>query len=214
MSSGIASLSTNKLLVGLTGGIGSGKSSVANGFAALGASIIDADAISHQLTLPGGAAINPIRVTFGDHMITPEGAMDRAKMRALIFSDSGQKKQLEAILHPLIRAEVAHQTATAEGLYIMYVIPLLVETGNWKLARILVVDCAEEVQIERVMQRDHLPENLIQKIMAQQASRAQRLAVATDVISNQGTFEDLIPEINRLHQLYCQLSSSKQTEYL
>jgi dephospho-CoA kinase len=207
-------LITNKLLVGLTGGIGSGKTSVANGFAQLGATVIDADAIAHSLTIPGGAAIPAIQSAFGNDMIAADGAMDRAKMRSLIFSDTAQKQRLESIIHPLIRAEVARQTSTATGLYIMYVVPLLVETGHWKLSRILVVDCAESLQLERVIQRDGLAESLVSAIMKQQATRAQRLAVATEVIQNEGTFEALIPEIERLHNLYVELSLSNQTEYL
>ena len=200
--------------VGLTGGIGSGKTSVANAFAARGASIIDTDLIAHALTAPNGAAIAAIAAAFGPDVITPEGAMDRAKMRALVFSDVSQKNLLEALLHPMIRAEVARQAAAARGTYLMFVVPLLAETGHWKFSRILVVDCEVAQQIERVMQRDKLPADLIQAIIAQQATRAQRLAIATDVLLNQGDFESLIPEIDRLHKLYCDLSSSNQTEYL
>lgn len=204
----------NKFTVGLTGGIGSGKTRIANEFAARGASIIDTDAIAHQLTAPGGNAIPAIEANFGKEMLTPQGAMDRTKMRELIFSDAKQKLQLEAILHPMIRAEAAIQTELATGIYIMYVVPLLVESGHWKFSRILVIDCDEDRQIQRVMQRDGLAENLIKSIIARQATRQQRLAIATDVIQNQGAFETLIPEIDRLHKLYCHLSSSNQTEYL
>lgn len=199
-------LITNKPLIGLTGGIGSGKTLVANGFADRGASVIDTDAISHSLTAPNGAAIAEIRTTFGEEMINAQGAMDRTKMRNLIFSDAVQKYRLESILHPMIRSEIARQTNTATGTYIIYVVPLLVETGNWNLSRILVVDCDEELQIKRVMQRDGLTESTVRAIMKQQATRAQRLSIATDIIQNQTTFEALIPEIDRLHQLYSQLS--------
>ena len=197
----------DKLLIGLTGGIGSGKTSVANAFAERGASIIDTDAIAHQLTAPGGNAIAAIEAQFGKNMII-QGAMDRRKMRELIFSDANQKLQLESILHPLIRAEVARQTLAATGTYIIYVVPLLVETGHWKFSRILVIDCAEEQQIQRVMRRDGLSKNLIQSIINQQATRTQRLAIATDVLQNQGAFETLIPEIDRLHKIYSELSAS------
>lgn len=199
---------TNKLLVGLTGGIGSGKTSVAQLFAERGASVIDTDVISHGLTVPGGAAIPAIQAAFGEQMVNSEGALDRAKMRELIFSDASHKACLESILHPMIRAEIARQANSATGLYLMFVVPLLVETGHWNLPRILVVDCAEELQIKRVMQRDGLSEQLVKSIMAQQASRAQRLAVATEVIHNETSVEALVPEIDRLHQLYCQLSGS------
>lgn len=201
---------SSKLLIGLTGGIGSGKTSVANGFAERGASVIDTDVISRDLTASGGAAIATIRLAFGDTMITAQGAMDRAKMRALIFSDANQKARLEAILHPMIYNEVVRQTTNATGLYMVYVIPLLVETGRWNrtnLNRILVVECEEELQVQRVMQRDGLSEQMVKSIMAQQATRAQRLAVATDIIQNQTTVDALMPEIDRLHQLYYQLSS-------
>ena len=205
---------SKKLIIGLTGGIGSGKTSVANAFAQRGASIIDADIIAHQLTAPGGKALKAIEAAFGKDMLTANGAMDRAKMRALIFSDPAQKQILEAILHPMIRAEVEQQTIEAQGAYVIHVVPLLVESGRWNFSRILVVDCDEQLQIQRVMQRDRLAEDLIKSIIAQQATRQQRLAVATDVIQNQGAFETLIPEIDRLHKLYSELSSSNQTEYL
>jgi dephospho-CoA kinase len=200
--------SSSKLLIGLTGGIGSGKTSVANAFADRGASIVDTDAIAHRLTAPGGSAMAAIEARFGKNMITPEGAMDRRKMRELVFSDANQKIQLEAILHPMIRAEVAKQTLEATGAYIIYVIPLLVETGHWKFSRILVIDCDEAQQIQRVMQRDGLSKDFIQSIIAQQATRAERLAIATDVLQNQGAFETLIPEIDRLHKIYSELSPS------
>jgi len=205
---------TSKFSVGLTGGIGSGKTSVANAFARLGASIIDTDAIAHQLTAPHAAAIAAIESAFGQELITPEGALNRAKMRAIVFADQKQKTLLESILHPMIRSEVSRLSALAEGPYIMYVVPLLAETGHWKFSRILVVDCDEELQIQRVTQRNKLSADLIKSIIAQQATRQQRLAIANDVLLNQGTFETLIPEIDRLHKIYCQLSSSNQTEYL
>ena len=205
---------TSKFIVGLTGGMGSGKTSVANAFAARGASIIDTDAIAHQLTAPGGIAIPAITRNFGKTMLTQQGAMDRAKMRSLIFSDARKKMLLESILHPMIRAEVAKQTELASGFYVIHVVPLLVESSRWKFSRVLVIDCDEDQQIQRVMQRDGLTEALTKSIIAQQATRQQRLAIATDVLQNQGAFETLIPEIDRLHKLYCQLSSSNQTEYL
>jgi dephospho-CoA kinase len=212
-SSDSSILNTTKLLVGLTGGIGSGKTWVANAFAERGASVIDADAISRTLTAAGGAAIAPIQAAFGSQMITPEGALDRTKMRELIFSDVHNKEKLEAILHPLIRAEVAQQTRLAAGPYIIYVVPLLVETGvrdRLQLARILVVDCDEALQVQRVMERDGLPEQTVKNIIAHQATRAERLAIATDVIHNQTTLEAIAPEIDRLHRLYCELARNLQ----
>ncbi len=204
----------DRFSVGLTGGIGSGKTSVANAFAQRGASIIDTDLIAHQLTAPGGHAIAAIAAAFGTDFIAPDGSMDRARMRERVFSDPAEKSLLESILHPMIRAEVSRQADAAQGAYLMYVVPLLAETGHWKFSRILVVDCDEKQQIERVMLRDRLPLNIVQSIIAQQATRAQRLAMATDVLQNQGDFESLLPEIDRLHKIYSDLSSSNQTEYL
>ena len=204
----------SKFSVGLTGGIGSGKTKVANAFAERGASVIDTDAVAHSLTSAGGAAMPLIESAFGAAMITPEGALNRARMRETVFSDVKQKTLLESILHPMIRSEVARLSHAARGPYIIYVVPLLAETGHWKFDRIVVVDCDEEQQIQRVTQRDNLPESLIKSIIAQQATRQQRLAMASDVLSNVGAFELLIPEIDRLHKIYCDLSSSNQTEYL
>ncbi|MCD6026258.1 MAG: dephospho-CoA kinase [Solimicrobium sp.] len=201
---------SGQLIVGLTGGIGSGKTSIANAFAIRGADVIDTDIIARNLTTADGAAIAAIRSAFGDNMITQEGALDRGKMRALVFSDVDQKRRLESILHPMIRTEVARQIGNATGLYIIYVVPLLVETGLYDqqlLTRILVVDCDEELQIQRVAQRDGISEQLIKAIMAEQASREERRAIATDIICNQTTIEAIIPEIDRLHRLYCGLTT-------
>jgi len=204
--------STKKLLIGLTGGIGSGKTRVADAFAERGATVIDTDVISRELTDSDGAAVAAVRLAFGDEMINAQGAMDRVKMRAFAFSDAVQKTRLESILHPLIYDEAMRQTMNATGLYVMCVVPLLVETGRWqsKLARTLVVDCDEELQVQRVMQRDGLSEQLVKAIMAQQVTRAERLAVATDVLQNQTTVQALTPEIDRLHRLYCQIASENR----
>lgn len=201
-----------KLLIGLTGGIGSGKTCIANAFAERGASVIDTDAISRELTASNGAAIAAIRSAFGDQMITGHHAMDRLKMRALVFSDVTQKTRLESILHPMIFAEAARQSRHVTGEYVIYVVPLLTETGRWhsQLARTLVVDCDEKLQVQRVMQRDGLSEHAVLAIMAQQATRAERLAVATDIIRNQTTFDALMPEIDRLHRSFCQLAAENR----
>lgn len=200
--------------VGLTGGIGSGKTSVANAFAERGASIIDTDLIAHELTAPKGHATAAIASAFGPDVIAPDGSMNRARMRERVFSDPGQKNLLESILHPMIRAEVNKQAQAAQGAYLMIVVPLLAETGHWKFSRILVIDCDEAQQIERVMRRDRLPLNIIQSIIAQQATREERLAMATDVLHNQADFSALLPEIDRLHKIYSDLSSSNPIEYL
>ena len=203
--------STNaQFAVGLTGGIGSGKTTVANLFAALGASIIDTDLIAHQLTVAGGAAMPLIKAQFGADFLLPDGAMNRPLMRDHVFDDPEAKKQLEALIHPLIRIEVALAARTATGPYLMYVVPLLVESGTWRdrLARILVIDCSEALQVTRVMQRSALSAPQIQAIMATQASRAARLAVADDVLMNETDTAALIAPVERLHQEYCRLAAT------
>jgi dephospho-CoA kinase len=196
--------------VGLTGGIGSGKSTVADMFAARGAAVIDTDVIAHQLTAADGAAIAPITAEFGSTFIDAGGAMDRAKMRAHVFSDPLAKQRLEAILHPLIRAETARAAENAEGPYLIFVVPLLVESGNWRerVQRILAVDCDEQVQLERVMRRNAMTLPQVQAIMATQASRQQRLQAADDVIVNDSGPAALLPQVTRLHALYQALSRS------
>ena len=196
--------------VGLTGGIGSGKSTVADMFAELGAAVIDTDVIARQLTAPGGIAIAAIRARFGDDFIDASGAMDRARMRAHVFSDPAAKQQLEAILHPLIRTETDHAGERAAGSYLIFAVPLLVESGSWKrrVGRILVIDCDEQVQLRRVMQRNALTEPQVRAIMATQASRQQRLQAADDVIVNDAGLTALLPQVERLHALYEAFSRS------
>ena len=177
--------------IGLTGGIGSGKSTVARVLVECGAALIDADAISRQLTAPGGAAISALASQFGPQIITAEGAMDRDRMRQLAFNDPALKKQLEAIIHPLISQESLRQSSAAVDAgcaCIVFDIPLLVESGRWRqqLDRVLVVDCAEDTQIARVMARNALSREDVEKIIAAQASRAQRLAAADICICNEG----------------------------
>ncbi len=177
--------------IGLTGGIGSGKSTVARVLVECGAALIDADAISRQLTAPGGAAISALASQFGPQIITAEGAMDRDRMRQLAFNDPALKKQLEAIIHPLISQESLRQSSAAVDAgcaCIVFDIPLLVESGRWRqqLDRVLVVDCAEDTQIARVMARNGLTREGVEKIIAAQASRAQRLAAADICICNEG----------------------------
>lgn len=192
--------------VGLTGGIGSGKSTVADMFAARGAAIIDTDVIAHQLTAPGGIAMPAIHAEFGAPFIAADGALDRARMRAYVFEEPGARARLEAILHPLIRSETERAAAAAEGAYLMFVVPLLVESGNWRsrVDRILVVDVPEDEQVRRVIMRSALPESQVRAIMAAQAARAARLAAADDVIDNAGDALALVPQVERLHALYLQ----------
>ena len=194
--------------LGLTGGIGSGKTTIANMFAELGATLIDTDLIAHQLTIPGGLAIPAIREQFGPEFITTDGAMDRATIRHLVFADAEKKHKLEAILHPLIRTETEREAAQAKGDYRIFVVPLLVESGNWKqrVDRILVVDCDEETQISRVMSRNQLSREEAIAIMRNQASRQDRLTAADDVINNDGDLKKIRDEVLRLHQRYLQLA--------
>ena len=191
-------------IVGLTGGIGSGKSAATAHFAALGACVVDTDLIAHALTAPGGAAIEAIRRTFGADMLTPDASLDRAAMRALAFQRPAARRQLEAILHPMIRDESAQQCREASGPYVVLAVPLLIESGTYRerCNRICVVDCPEDLQVARVRQRNALPEEQIRSIMAAQASRAQRLAAADDVIDNRGTLAELEAQVERLHAAY------------
>jgi len=197
--------------VGLTGGIGSGKSAVAELFAKLGVSVVDSDDIAHELTRSGGAAIAPIRAAFGARAIAPDGSLARAAMRTLAFGDSDARKRLEAILHPLIRAESARRVERASGPYAMLVIPLLVEGGvdRSRTARVLVVDCTEASQIERVMRRSGLSEAEVRAILASQATREQRLAAADDVVDNSGPQSALEGQVARLHEKYLTLARSR-----
>lgn len=180
------------LRVGLTGGIGSGKSTVAGMLAECGAAIIDADAISRQTTAPGGAAIALITQEFGADLVTADGALDRIRMRELVFSDPEAKRRLEAIIHPLVGEEAARQTAQVQQsgrACIVFDVPLLVESGRWRqqLDRVLVVDCDEETQISRVMARSGWTRQMVEQVMAGQASRLRRLAAADVCIDNDGT---------------------------
>jgi dephospho-CoA kinase len=200
-------MSTAPFSIGLTGGIGSGKTTVANMFAERGASIVDTDLIAHSLTAPGGPAMPAIIAEFGLEFADATGALDRARMRQLVFADAGAKARLEAILHPRIRDGALAAGAAATGSYVIYAVPLLVESGTWRsrVARVLVIDCREEVQITRVMARNNLPESQVRAIMATQASRAQRLAAADDIIENNDGIAALAPQIDRLHALYMKI---------
>lgn len=200
-----------RLVVGLTGGIGCGKSAVAAEFARLGATVVDTDAIAHELTQAGGAAVAKIRELFGDDYLDPAGAMDRAKMRALAFSDPAAKKKLERLLHPMIRAEAARRIAAARGPYAIQVVPLLVESAGFRqrVSRVLVVDCPEWLQIERVRQRSGLSEEEVRRIIANQAASEARLAAADDVIDNSGSLDALHNQVQQLHLRYLALSRAR-----
>lgn len=194
--------------VGLTGGIGCGKSTVADLFAALGATIVDTDVIAHALTAPQGAAMPAIVAEFGPDFAQQDGALDRARMRTLVFSDATARARLEAILHPRIRAatEAAGQAAT--GAYVIYVVPLLIESGSWRerVTRVLAIDCSEDTQVARVMQRSHLTADEVRAIMATQVTRARRLAEADDVVDNDAGLDALRAQVQALHERYLALS--------
>ncbi|MFN3544124.1 MAG: dephospho-CoA kinase [Thiobacillus sp.] len=198
------------LKVGLTGGIGSGKSTVAALFAARGVPVIDTDVIARELTAPAGLAIGEIRTAFGDGVLQADGGLDRGALRRLIFSDANARRQLEAILHPRIRAQVEYTLGALQAPYALIVIPLLVETGSYRdvLDRVLVVDCPEALQIERVIARNGLSRGEVEAILAAQVSRAARLAAADDVIENIGSTDDLQAAVAALHARYLALSGA------
>jgi dephospho-CoA kinase len=197
-------------IVGLTGGIGSGKSAAAQVFEALGITVIDTDAIAHALTASGGAAITPIRAAFGADYLTPEGALDRPRMRELVFADAAKKRLLESILHPMIRAQTSARVQAARCPYVVLMVPLLVESGEYRqrCQRILVVDCPEELQLERVAVSSGLSAGQVRAIMASQVSRAERLAAADDVIDNSQDLAQLRRQVETLHARYLQLAAA------
>jgi dephospho-CoA kinase len=193
------------LKIGLTGGIGSGKSTVAHLLASLGATLVDTDAIARMLTLPGGAAMPLLADAFGANMVSADGALDRERMRALVFADPGAKARLEAILHPLIGTEAQRQAAAAGPGIVVFDVPLLTESRHWRarVDRVLVVDCPEPTQIERVQQRPGWTEDAARRVIQQQASRAERRAIADAVIFNHGlTLAALAGEVETLWALW------------
>ena len=196
--------------VGLTGGIGSGKSTVADLFAGLGVPVIDTDVIARALTAPRGMALDAVRTAFGDQVMQADGSLDRAALRRRVFSDADARHQLEAILHPLIRLAVEQQLVTLAAPYVLIVIPLLVETGTYQevLDRVLLVDCPEDQQIARVMARSGLTLDEVKAILAAQAARAARLAIADDVISNTASPEALRTQVAALHRRYLAFSTT------
>ena len=194
--------------VGLTGGIGAGKSAVSALFASLGAAVVDTDEISRELTAPSGAAIAAIRERFGPGFIAGDGGLDRARMRSLVFGDPAAREKLEAILHPMIRERARAALAAARAPYVIVVVPLLLETGAYKdlVRRVLVVDCEEEEQVRRVVARSGIAANEARRIMAAQLSRAERVKRADDVIDNSGPPEALREPVARLHRKYLDLA--------
>jgi len=197
--------------VGLTGGIGCGKSTVAELFAGHGAGIIDTDAISRRLTQSGGDAITSIRAAFGDDYITAEGSLDRTRMRQQIFADADAKRRLERILHPLILQQARQQLDRLQDRrYVIIAVPLLPESPAFRqlIQRILVVDCAESTQIARVITRSRMSEAEVRSIIAQQTPREQRLRIADDVIHNEAGLDSLAEQVAALHRSYSAMQSS------
>ena len=195
--------------VALTGGIASGKSTVADLFAALGVPVIDTDVIAREVVEPGQPALAQVAEAFGRDVLDAEGRLDRKRMREHIFSDPGARRSLEAILHPAIRAEMERQSQAADGPYQVLVIPLLAEGGRRDhVDRVLLVDVPEELQIQRVMWRDGVSREQAQASLNAQATRAQRLAMADDVLRNTGRVDDLREQVARLHQQFLRLAAT------
>ena len=196
-------------IVGLTGGIGSGKTQASNAFESLGVPVIDTDLISHAVTAPNGLAIPAIREAFGESLIDPSGKLDRVKMRELVFSDPQARHKLEAILHPLIaNVTMASVSQHADAPYVVLVVPLLAETPQWlsRCDRVLVIDCEVETQIDRVMRRSNLSREEVLSIIATQATREARRAIANEVIVNESTLESLTQQVRRLHDFYLNMA--------
>jgi dephospho-CoA kinase len=197
--------------IGLTGGIGSGKSSAAKIFEELGAAIVDTDEIARQLTVPAGAAIAAIREQFGANYLAHDGSLDRAKMRRLAFCDPASRRKLEQILHPLIRDESRARLLTARQPYALIVVPLLLETGSYRglIDRVLVVDCGEEQQVERATRRSQLSADEVRAIMAAQLPRSEHLARADDVLHNDTDLIALRRQAEALHAKYLALAAGR-----
>ncbi|TVQ47061.1 MAG: dephospho-CoA kinase [Gammaproteobacteria bacterium] len=186
--------------VGLTGGIASGKSTVAQAFEALGVSVIDTDVIAREVVAPGSPALAEIREAFGEAVLEAAGGLDRRRMRELVFADAARRRQLEAILHPRIRAATLARADAAPGDYVVIAVPLLVETGFDRLvAQVVVVDCPEALQLARLMQRDGQDEAAARRMLAAQTSREARLARADHVIDNSGTLAETQAQVAALH---------------
>jgi dephospho-CoA kinase len=199
------------LVVGLTGGIGSGKSAVAEAFAALGAPVVDADAIAHELSAPGSVGHRAVVEAFGPDVLAPDGTLDRAALRERAFGDETFRARLEAALHPPIRAEIARRVAAWRAPYGILVVPLLLERGGAAalVDRVLVVDCPEDEQVRRVVRRSGLDPVQVRAIMATQLTRAARLARADDVLDNAGSREAIAPAVARLDASYRALAAAR-----
>jgi dephospho-CoA kinase len=198
------------LRIGLTGGIGSGKTTVTGLFAARGVAIIDTDHIARDIVAPGSALIGQLGQLFGAEIITADGALDRSRLRKVVFNDALKREQLEGLMHPLIRTRTLEQIALANSPYCIVVVPLLLEKGWQSLVdRILVVDTSPQIQLARTQQRDGLSAEEVRAIIAVQISREKRLAAADDVIVNDAGMEKLVLQVEQLHQKYLQLATAR-----
>lgn len=203
--------SRQPLRIGMTGGIGSGKSTAAALFKALDVPVLDADELTRELTEPGQPALETIRQTFGTAVIDADGRLSRRALRERVFTDDNQRRQLEAILHPLVYAELNRRTGALKTAYTIWVVPLLLETGaSDKVDRVLVIDCPEELQLQRASQRDEQDKEAIRRIMAQQISRQQRLEQADDILVNDADSVSLEQQIQHLHKRYLKLAVQNQ----
>jgi dephospho-CoA kinase len=200
-----------RFCVGLTGGIGCGKSQATGTFAELGADVVDTDAIAHELTAPGGRAMDALRQSFGSEYVRQDGSLDRDRMRELVFSDPTAKSRLEAIIHPMIRAESRRRVQEGTAPYVVLVVPLLLETGAYRdmVNRVLVVDCDESQQIARTTARSGLSEDAVRRIMAAQLPRHRRLQHADDVLSNDADIRSLRSQVEALHKRYLELAEKR-----
>ena len=197
--------------IALTGGIGSGKSSIARQFAAFGVNVIDADLIAREVVEPGTPALQAIEARYGGAILTEQGSLDRSRLRDIIFQTPEEKNWLNALLHPLINARTQQLIAAASSPYVLWVVPLLVENQLQHQAdRVLVIDVDEATQIVRTRQRDQISLAQAQRILAAQATRQQRLACADDIIDNSGEPEDALPQVAELHQRYLRLAATQQ----
>ncbi|MDT3282290.1 dephospho-CoA kinase [Shewanella scandinavica] len=199
----------SKFVVGLTGGIGSGKTTVANLFAAEGITLVDADIVAREVVAPGSKGLEAIVTHFGAEILTPEGELDRVKLRQRIFSHPEEREWLNQLLHPMIRQEMLAQVEKATSAYVIMVVPLLFENGLDRLVnRTLVVDISPELQINRTVKRDNVDASQVNNIISSQCSRSEKLARADDIIDNQGEISTLKQEVLALHQRYLQLSGT------
>jgi|SRR5579859_2933752 len=198
------------LRIGLTGGIASGKSTVAQRFAELGVPVIDADESARIVVAPGSPGLDEVVSKFGENLLTPDGTLDRRLLRDLIFSDPARRRELEAILHPLIRADMEFRASHASGPYLVMAIPLLIEGGGRdRVDRVLVVDVDKQLQLKRIMERDGNTLEQAKAILAAQAGRAARLQAADDVLPNMGSLSELRHGVDQLHRYYVELARTR-----